>query len=381
VDQLYVRWKKHINNDMAVFMMRYLGQVYIDMPTVTPEKEYNSVAAKRYKEARGKIFRFESSVPTLVQLPRYSLRRFKRNNSTCLAVAASCVDSTSLSEDEEEDDGMVFQDDDDDVDVEVTDTTSTLASTSSVSAPPGGRFLTAPTYAPPPGKTTGTKKAKTMLAAARASNKKKSPCTPSPSISVFCCCRTSCKIGHQVSERKSEIAKLAGTTQDQLRLDEDELKLEEVKLKLEEVNTYIRLGMREEAASSMAAFSAVKRSLTEGRVVVEGSQDDVVEVVEPRTTYQEESLGHDKEDAGGASVNLLNNPEEENDTEEVKATVFLEEDSSSSSFSLSSFRFQKKKKNKEDSNNNIPVAPGSVVVETATPPSVLFPGGVSASLR
>jgi hypothetical protein len=42
---------------------------------------------------------------------------------------------------------------------------------------------------------------------------------------------------------------LAGTTQDQLKLlDEDKLKLEEVKLKLEEVNTYIRLGMIEEAS-------------------------------------------------------------------------------------------------------------------------------------
>ncbi len=37
VDQLYyVRWKKHINKDMAVFI-RDLGQVYSDMPTGTPE--------------------------------------------------------------------------------------------------------------------------------------------------------------------------------------------------------------------------------------------------------------------------------------------------------------------------------------------------------
>ena len=85
VDQLYNRWKKHINKDMAVFM-RYLGQVYIDMPTGTPEKEYISIAAKRYKEAQGKVFRFESCVPTLVQLPRYSLNRFNRHRTTCLAV-------------------------------------------------------------------------------------------------------------------------------------------------------------------------------------------------------------------------------------------------------------------------------------------------------
>ncbi len=53
VDQLYKnRWKKHINKDMAVFM-RYLGHVYNDMPTGTPEKEYISVAAKWYKEAQG----------------------------------------------------------------------------------------------------------------------------------------------------------------------------------------------------------------------------------------------------------------------------------------------------------------------------------------
>jgi hypothetical protein len=41
------------------------------MPTGTPEKEYISVAAKRSKEAQGRVFlRFESCVPTLVQLPK-----------------------------------------------------------------------------------------------------------------------------------------------------------------------------------------------------------------------------------------------------------------------------------------------------------------------
>jgi hypothetical protein len=92
---------------MAVFM-RYLGQVYCDMPTGTPEKEYISVAGKRYEEALGKTFRFESCVPILIQLARYSLHRFKRNNSTCLAVTGQGLNSASLSEDEdEENDGMV----------------------------------------------------------------------------------------------------------------------------------------------------------------------------------------------------------------------------------------------------------------------------------
>jgi hypothetical protein len=100
VDQLYNRWKKHINKDMAVFMRRYLGQVYIDMPTGTPEKEYISVAAKRYR-----VFRFESCVPTLVQLPRYNLlNRFKRNRTICLAVTHGTTFPRAMSEDEEEDD-------------------------------------------------------------------------------------------------------------------------------------------------------------------------------------------------------------------------------------------------------------------------------------
>ncbi len=63
-----------------------------------------------------------------------------------------------------------------------------------------------------------------------------------------------------LSEIKIEIAKLAGTTQDQLKLDED-------KLNLEEVNTYyIRLGMKEEANASMAALHAVKKRLAVGEV-------------------------------------------------------------------------------------------------------------------
>ncbi len=123
--------------------------LYSDMPTAgTPEKEeYISVAAKRwYNQARGKIFRFQSCVGTLVQLTRYSLHRFKRNKSTCLAVTAPAVTGTSLSEDEEEEeDGMVFNDEDDNmIDEEVTDTSA------SVSAPHGGRFLMSSTYAPPP---------------------------------------------------------------------------------------------------------------------------------------------------------------------------------------------------------------------------------------
>ncbi len=90
---------------MAVFI-RYLGQVYCDMPTGTPEKEYISVAAKRYKEAQGKVFRFEKCVPTLVvQLARYSLHMFKRNRSMCLAVTQGSAMTTEDDYEEEEDDG------------------------------------------------------------------------------------------------------------------------------------------------------------------------------------------------------------------------------------------------------------------------------------
>jgi hypothetical protein len=79
-----------------------------------------------------------------------------------------------MSEDEEDNDNAgemgCYNEDDNHVDEEVTD--STLASSSFPGVTPGGaRFLIAPTYAPPAGKTTGTKKAKAMLAAARASRK------------------------------------------------------------------------------------------------------------------------------------------------------------------------------------------------------------------
>jgi hypothetical protein len=109
VDQLYVRWKKHINKDMGVFM-KYLGQVYRDMPTGTPEKEYIRVAAKRCKEALGKVFRFETSVPILVQLARFSLNRFKRNSrgNTCLAVPTGISSTFSEDDEEEDDDGSHF---------------------------------------------------------------------------------------------------------------------------------------------------------------------------------------------------------------------------------------------------------------------------------
>jgi hypothetical protein len=42
VEQLYyTRWKKHINKDMVgSSYIQYLRQVYSDMPTGTPEKEY-----------------------------------------------------------------------------------------------------------------------------------------------------------------------------------------------------------------------------------------------------------------------------------------------------------------------------------------------------
>ncbi len=52
---------------------------------------------------------------------------------------------------------------------------------------------------------------------------------------------------------------------------------------LEEVNTYFRLGMREEAASSMADFSAIKRRLAEegrSRPVAPEEGEDVVAVPE-----------------------------------------------------------------------------------------------------
>jgi hypothetical protein len=364
VDQLYVRWKKHINKDMAVFI-RYLGQVYSDMPTGTPEKEYISVAAKRYKEAQGKIFRFESCVPTLVQLARYSLHRFKRNNSTCLAVSGGANSGASLSDDdEEEEDGMVCdEDEDDNIDTEVTDASTTVAAPASVSVAPG-RFLTASTYAPPPGKTTGTKKAKALQAAARASKRKGLlPQEPPPPSQASVAAEL---VAKSVSEMKIEIAKLAGASHDQLKLDEEKLKLEEVKLKLEEVNTYIRLGMTEEAASSMAAFSAFRKKLLEDRLTVTCEEEQQ----EPKKKEEDDCCSSNLlEEPGNASVNLL-----EEEQEDIKETVFLEEDTSSES-SLSSFRFRRpkrKQKMKEDNN----VVPESVVVD-ATPGSPLFPSVVN----
>jgi hypothetical protein len=192
VDQLYVRWKKHINKDMGVFM-KYLSQVYIDMPTGTPEKEYIRVAAKRYKEALGKVFRFESCVPILVQLARFSLNRFKRHKSLSLAVSTTTTTGVhdESSEDEEEDgveeerDGfLLHHDEEEEVDenTKLDGNDGPAVATPSV-AKPAGRFLsTASTYAPPPpGKTTGTKKAKAILAATKASKKKGIAQTPPPS--------------------------------------------------------------------------------------------------------------------------------------------------------------------------------------------------------
>jgi hypothetical protein len=336
VDQLYVRWKKHINKDMGVFM-KYLGQVYSDMPTGTPEKEYIRVAAKRYKEALGKVFRFETCVPTLVQLARFSLNKFKRNKSTCLAVPAAV--SSTFSEDEDDDGSHYFEEEEQEC------PNNNLEEVEDVTACPPvatGRFLTESTYAPPPGKTTGTKKAKAMLAVARSSSKKKAAlCTPCPPSQFSVAAEL---VAKSVSEIKNEIAKLAGTTQDQLRLDEDKLKLEEVKLRLEEVNTYIRLGMREEAASSMAAFSAVKRSLADGRPPVEENQDDAVEHDD---AVEEEVV----KEVGGTLLEEDEVVEEDNEeavdneAELAKETAFLE-DSSSSSSSLSSFRFRRPKKKK-----------------------------------
>ncbi len=129
-----------------------------------------------------------------------------------------------------------------------------------------------------------------------------------------------------MSKTKFEIARLAGTPQDQLKLDEEKLKLEEVKLKLEEVNTYIRLGMKEEAASSMAAFSALKKRMVEDRLVpgpAEGPEEEDQESLnKDEETECSENLVpgtecNNKDD--GASVNLLQ-PEEER-----KEQTFLEE--------------------------------------------------------
>jgi hypothetical protein len=79
--------------------IRYLRQVYSDMPTGTPEKEYIRVAAGRYKEAKGKVFRFETCVPILVKLPRFSIGLHKGTRNTSLAVRAAV-------EDDEDDDDL-----------------------------------------------------------------------------------------------------------------------------------------------------------------------------------------------------------------------------------------------------------------------------------
>jgi hypothetical protein len=184
--------------------MKYLGQVYIDMPTGTPEKEYIRVAAKRFKEALGKIFRFESCVPILVQLARFSLNRFKRNRSLFLAFGTATdtgiPGSSSEDEEEEHQEGAFnFGDEEDEDDNKEDKNKNNLVEDGEGSSVPTapGRFLTGPTYyAPPPGKTTGTKRAKAMIAAAKVSRKKNGHTPPPlPSQSVFssrACCQVSC---------------------------------------------------------------------------------------------------------------------------------------------------------------------------------------------
>ncbi len=171
-----------------------------------------------------------------MQLVRYSLHRFKRNSSTCLAVTAA-VTSPSMSEDEEDYDGVLCYSNEevDNNNFNIVDDAEGVqhAAPPAVSAPGAapGRFLTALTYALPPGKTTGTKKAKALLAASRAGAASKKKGLPPPPLSQVSL--EAELVAKFVSEIKNEIAKLAGTTQDQLKLDKDKLKLEEVKLKLE----------------------------------------------------------------------------------------------------------------------------------------------------
>jgi hypothetical protein len=131
----------------------------------------------------------------------------------------------------EEEEGMdCFTGEEDDNNI--TFDTDVASGAPAVSSAPG-RFLTALTCAPPPGKTKRTKKAKALLAASRmeaASRKKGLPPPPASQVSV------AAELAKSVIKTKAEIAKLAGSTQDQLKLlDENKLKLEEVKLKLEEL--------------------------------------------------------------------------------------------------------------------------------------------------
>jgi hypothetical protein len=389
VDQLYCRWKKHINKDMGVFM-KYLGQVYSDMPTGTPEKEYIRVAAKRYKEALGKVFRFENCVPTLVQLARFSLNRFKRNRTTCLAVRTGINPGGAMmsEDDQEEDDGVVcygeeeHESQDDFLErgggVPVTQQPTNNSSRVDTTPSSTGRFLTASTYGPPPGKTTGTKKAKALMAAAR-KTKKNVPAPPPSQVSV-----AAEIVAKSVSEIKSEIAKLAGTTQDQLKLDEEKLKLEEVKLKLEEVNTYIRLGMREEAAASMAAFSAVKKRLEECRTAAAQQEDKEEQQDGPSDSEHvshlptspstnipscEECTNKNRETDG--SVNLL--VDEPNDNN--KEGTYLDEEDSSSESTLSSFRFRRRKKQENGNRNNQVTNNGQTLPPPPVPESVVVDSG------
>ncbi len=159
------------------------------------------------------------------------------------------------------------------------------------------RFLTAPTYIPPPGKTTGAKKAKAMVAAAsRVSKKRAPPNPPGPSEEVVVAAEL---IAKSVLEFKSEIAKLARCNQDQQKLDK--------------VNTLIRLGMTEEAVSSMAFYIAQKKKeVQEVEVVHQPSRPTPAPVCGATTSPAPDSpCSNQSTVMDGGSVNLLLESEEE----------------------------------------------------------------------
>jgi hypothetical protein len=381
VDQLYVRWKKHVNKDMGSFI-RYLRQVYSDMPTGTPEKEYVRVAAGRYKEAKGKVFRFETCVPILVQLPRFSIGLHKGTRNTSLAVRAAVEDdeeddNLGSDEDEDEDDNMIDQCcvvDGGGIPTSTTQQRESFSSVVSGATPSSSRFLTAPTYVPPPGRPTGTKKAKAMAAAARASKKRIPPSSQPTPTDVVVAAEI---IAKSVLEFKSEIAKLAGSNQEQLKLDE--------------VNTLIRLGMTEEASASMAAFTAEKKRMAalaqpefvspEASLLLHPSSVAVVAPSSQRPPLEPDKEVDEKkeEEEEDVSVDLLAETEDVVPVQQDNrgCAALLDEESSkrssSSSSSLSTFRFRRRpcKKNKQSNPTPTPV-PQSVVVDSSAG-SPLFP--------
>jgi hypothetical protein len=149
------------------------------------------------------------------------------------------------------------------------------------------------------------------------------------------------------------------------------INFEEYKLKLEEVNTYIRLGMKEEATASMAALTAEKKSLSVGREVS-------LSAIPSQSNQSEES----KE---SGSINLLQQDKLNSGAtlNQRPRTLLLEEDASSSS-TLSSFRFDRQRKTtNKDKNPPVPElppvlaqGPESVVVDSGGSPgsTVVYSG-------